>query len=160
MFCLSKPTQFCNAHLIHRPLIFFKQVHPSPFASLLPMLTPFPCLPRPAQLSPFLSSLHLPQWTTPAYASSLHPPAYTPFHVYPARGVIKGGRGENGVVQLDSGEKIKTSKKRRLSNPPPPSHKLQFCVVTRGFSRLNMQIKDVCHGLSSSYAVFRNIRKT
>ena len=35
----------------------------------------------------------------------------------------------------------------------PTSHKHQFYVVTRGFTRLNMKIRYVCHGLISSQAL-------
>ena len=41
---------------------------------------------------------------------------------------------------------------------PPTSHKRQFYGVTRGFTRLIMKTKNVCHGLISSHANFCNIR--
>ena len=40
----------------------------------------------------------------------------------------------------------------------PTSHKRQFYGVTRGFTRLIIKTKNVCHGLISSHANFCNIR--
>ena len=39
---------------------------------------------------------------------------------------------------------------------PPTSHIHQFYVVTRGFTRLSMQTKYVCHSLISPHTNFSN----